>query len=82
MRQSNIPGVVGLIDCTHIPIISHGGDNAELLRIETVIFQLTCKQSATMNLNLLMLLFVGTAVPMIVEFFIILIFVRSLNVGN
>lgn len=32
MQQSRISGVVGLIDFTHIPIISPGGDNAELFR--------------------------------------------------
>jgi len=30
--ESGIPGVIGCIDCSHVPIISPGGDNAELFR--------------------------------------------------
>ena len=29
---ANFPGVIGAMDCTHIPVISPGGDNAEVFR--------------------------------------------------
>ncbi|XP_048756388.2 putative nuclease HARBI1 [Ostrea edulis] len=32
MQQSGIPGIIGVIDCTHIPIQSPGGKSAELFR--------------------------------------------------
>ncbi|XP_053372922.1 putative nuclease HARBI1 [Mercenaria mercenaria] len=31
-RLCRIPGIIGAIDCTHIPIISPGGQNAEIFR--------------------------------------------------
>lgn len=50
MQQSSLPSVVGLIDCTHIPIISPGGDNAELFRNRKgFFFLLMCRQFVTTN---------------------------------
>ena len=79
MRQSNIPGVVGLIDCTHIPIISPGGDNAELFRNRKGYFSINVQAICDHEL---ILLIVGPAVPMMVDFLVILMFVRSWNVGK
>ena len=52
MRQSNIPGVVGLIDCTHIPIISPGGDNAELFRNRKGYFSINVQAICDLELKL------------------------------
>ena len=40
MQQSRIPGIVGAIDCTHIPIQSPGGDTAELFRNRKGLFSI------------------------------------------
>ena len=40
MQQSRIPGIVGAIDCTRIPIQSPGGDTAELFRNRNGLFSI------------------------------------------
>ena len=48
MQQSRIPGIVGAIDCTHIPIQSPRGDTAELFRNRKGFFPLMFRQFVTM----------------------------------
>jgi len=36
--QSKLPGVIGAVDCTHIPIQSQSGQDAAIYRIENVTF--------------------------------------------
>jgi len=47
---SGLPGVIGAIDCTHVPIQSPGGDEAEIYRNQKGYFsvnvQLICDQTA------------------------------------
>ena len=47
---SGVPGVIGAIDCTHVPIQSPGGDDAEIYRNRKGYFsinvQLVCDQTA------------------------------------
>ena len=40
MQQNRIPGIVGAIDCTHIPPQSPGGDTAELFRNRKGVFSI------------------------------------------
>ena len=40
MQQNRIPGIVGAIDCTHIPLQSPGGDTAELFRNRKGVFSI------------------------------------------
>ena len=40
MQQNRIPGIVGAIDCTHIPPQSPGGDTAELFRNRKGLFSI------------------------------------------
>jgi len=39
------PGVLGAVDCTHVPIQSPGGNHAELFEAARGIFRSTCRQS-------------------------------------
>ena len=47
---SGLPGVIGAIDCTHVPIQSPGGDDAEIYRNRkgylSINVQLNCDQTA------------------------------------
>jgi hypothetical protein len=79
MQQRGIPGVVGLMDCTQIPIISPGGDNAELFRNRKGHFSINIQAICDHELKLI---FAGLAVPIIVEFLKIIIFVQSLSAGK
>ena len=42
-KLSRMPGVLGAIDCTHIPIQSPGGDNAEIYRNRKGYFSINCQ---------------------------------------
>lgn len=49
-RIGQFPGVVGAIDCTHIKIVSPGGDNAELFRNRKGFFSINVQAVSGPNL--------------------------------
>ena len=68
------PGVIGCIDCTHIPISSPGGDNAEIFRNRKGFFRLMCKQFVTLICLSPTSYAVGQAPHMIAAFLIIALY--------
>ena len=74
------PGVIGCIDCTHIPIFSPGGDNAEIFRNRKGFFRLMCKQFVTLICLSQTSYAVGQAAHMIAAFLIIVLYALSLKI--
>ncbi|KAK9711729.1 DDE superfamily endonuclease [Popillia japonica] len=52
-KLSQFPGVIGAIDCTHIPIKSPGGDNAELYRNRKGWFSINVQIVCDANLKIM-----------------------------
>lgn len=50
---SNFPRVIGAIDCTHVKIISPGGDNAEIYRNRKGFFSLNCQVVCSAKLKII-----------------------------
>ena len=51
LKISNFPGVIGAIDCTHIPIQSPGGDNAGTFRNRKGYFSINVQSVCNANLK-------------------------------
>lgn len=49
-RIAHFPGVIGAIDCTHIPVISPGGHNAEIFRNRKGYFSINVQTICDSNL--------------------------------
>ena len=73
------PGVIGSIDCTHIPISSPGGDNAEIFQTKGF-FRLMCKQSVTLVCLSQTSYAVGQVPHIIAAFLIIVLYALSLKI--
>lgn len=52
-RYCQFPGVVGAIDCTHIPITNPGGDNAELFRNRKGFHSINTQVVCNMNMEII-----------------------------
>jgi len=50
-EMADFPGVLGAVDCTHIPLQSPGGDNAELFRNRKGYFSLNVQAVASSDLR-------------------------------